>query len=410
MKSILKHASRGILSALLLVHFSAQAQILTHEDSLTAGLNIKGNRNTAISGYGEAFYSHDFKLETGTAQLRRVVLFVGHRFSDKISFFSEMELENAVSGDGKGGEIAMEQAFIKFDLNRDHYIQAGLFTPRIGIINENHLPNTYNGNERPVLETMLIPATWREIAVGLYGNVKPVTGLNYSIAVLSGLNASGFSTENGIGGGRSEGLATSARQKAITGALLYYLGPLRLQASSYIGGSVGLDNKTADRLDLSTGFLGTPVYLNEINAQYRHNGVTVKAIACMVNIPDAAKINTAYANNTPEQMQGAYGEVAYDLLHHKYEGSRQFHIFSRYEYINMNAKVAENGIANPYYDQQHAFIGFSYLPVRGVVIKADYHYVLSGDYNQSLIINPAPYATPYYKERQFLNVGLAYSF
>jgi hypothetical protein len=410
MKAICTFTTRSIVLVALLFSYAAQGQILTHEDSLSAGLNIKSNNNTAISGYGEAFYSHDFKLETGTAQLKRVVLFVGHRFSDKITFFSELELENAVAGDSKSGEIAMEQAFIKFDLNRDHYIQAGLFIPRIGIINENHLPNTYNGNERPVLETMLIPATWREIAVGLYGNVRGITGLNYSITVLTGLDASGFSTENGIAGGRAEGAAAHARQKALTGALLYYTGPFRFQASSYIGGSVGVDNKTADRLDLSTGFFGTPVYLNEVNAQYRNNGITVKAIACMISIPEANKINTAYANNTPEQMQGAYAEAAYDLLHKRYNGSRQFHIFSRYEYINMNAKVASNGIANPYYDQQHAFIGFSYLPVRGVVIKADYHYVLSGEYNQSLIINPAPYALPYYKERQFMNIGLAYSF
>lgn len=409
MKSTAVYVLRCLLTAVLLCHF-AYAQVLTHEDSLAAGLNIKGNRNTAISGYGEAFYSQDFQLQTGTAQLRRIVLFVGHRFNEKISFFSEMELENAVAGSGKSGEIAMEQAFIKFDLNRNHYIQAGLFIPRIGIINENHLPNTYNGNERPVLETMLIPATWREIAVGLYGNVKPVPGLNYSIAVLSGLNASGFSTENGIGGGRAEGAPAPARQKAVTAALLYYTGPFRFQASSYAGGSVGLDNKTADRLDLSTGFFGTPVFLNEVNAQYRENGFSIKAIACVIMIPDAKHINTAYANNTPEQMQGTYAEVAYDLLHKKYSGNRQFNVFSRYEYINMNAKVPVNGIPNPYYDQQHAFVGFSYLPVRGVVVKADYHYVLSGAYNQSLLINPAPYAVPFYKERQFLNIGVAYSF
>jgi hypothetical protein len=411
MKPVMSTLIRSLTGVLLFFScFMSHAQILTQEDSLAAGLTIKGNKGTAISGYGEAFYSHDLKLETGTAQLKRIVLFVGHRFSDKISFFSEMELENAIAGDGQKGEIAMEQAFIKFDLNRNHYIQAGLFIPRIGIINENHLPNTYNGNERPVLETMLIPATWREIAVGLYGNIDMVPGLNYSVALLSGLDASGFSIDRGIGGGRAEGASASARQKAATGALLYYTGPFRFQASSYVGGSVGYDNKTADRLDLSTGTFGTPVYLNEVNAQYRQNGFTVKAIACMINIPDAAQINTAFANNTPEQMQGAYAEVAYDVLHRKYAGNRQLQLFSRYEYVDMNAKLPVNGIANPYFDQQHLFIGFSYLPVRGVVVKADYHYVMNGAYNQSLIINPAPYALPFYTERQFINAGIAYSF
>jgi hypothetical protein len=74
----------------------------------------------------------------------------------------------------------MEQAFLKFDLTPDIYLNAGLFIPRIGIINENHLPVTYNGNDRPVVETMVIPATWREIGVSINGTVPALPGLNYT--------------------------------------------------------------------------------------------------------------------------------------------------------------------------------------------------------------------------------------
>lgn len=387
----------------------AYSQVLTHEDSLSAGLNIKGNQATAISGYGEAYYKHDFRMETAEARLRRVVLFVGHRFNSKISFFSEMELEDAKVGT-EAGEISMEQAFLKFDVSRSLYIQAGFFTPRIGIINENHLPNTFNGNERPLLEQVMIPATWRELGLGVYGTVPSLPGLNYSVALLNGLNAGGFDDEFGITNGRQEGYKVSARQKAVTAALLYYLGPFRFQVSGYAGGSAGYDNKTADRLGLSTGFFGTPVYLTEANIQYRSNGLTVKALGCQIMIPDAAKINTAFANNTPEKMQGFYGEVAYDILHRKHKGAKQFNIFSRYENIDMAAKMPENGIENPYYRQQHIFAGINWLPVRGVCIKLDYQYASNGTFNQSLIINPAPYTLPYYTDRQYLNLGVAYSF
>jgi hypothetical protein len=409
--SMIKFYSRvvSLLFCLCVGSYTANAQVITHEDSLAAGLNIKGNKATAISGYGEAFYTKDFNQQTASAQLKRVVLFVGHRFNQKISFFSEMELENAAAGANKGGEIAMEQAFLKFDINRTTYIQAGLFVPRIGITNENHLPNTYNGNERSVLETMIIPTTWRELGVGFYGSVNN-TGLNYSIAAVTGLNAEGFSMPAGIAGGRSEGFAVSARQLAVTGALLYYTGNFRFQASSYAGGSVGFDNQTSDRLGLSTGTFGTPVYVNELNGIYRNNGITIKAIGCMVNIPDAGSINTAFANNTPEQMQGAYAEAAYDVLYPIFKGEKQLHVFSRYEHINMMAKLPANGMANPYYKQDHLFAGLSFLPIRAVVIKVDYHYIVNGEYNQALIVNPVPYAPPFYTHRKFLNIGLAYSF
>jgi hypothetical protein len=92
------------LQVCLLMLGAAHAQILTREDSLAAGLEVKGGKATVISGYGEAVYSQHFTAQTATASLRRAVLFVGHRFSSKISLFTEMELENALVAGGEGGD------------------------------------------------------------------------------------------------------------------------------------------------------------------------------------------------------------------------------------------------------------------------------------------------------------------
>ena len=57
--------------------------------------------------------------------------------------------DGKVGGSGVTGEVAMEQAYLKFVLNPRQYIVAGLFLPRIGIVNENHLPvNT--SDKRPI--------------------------------------------------------------------------------------------------------------------------------------------------------------------------------------------------------------------------------------------------------------------
>jgi len=84
-----------------------------------------------------------------------------------------------------GGEISLEQCFLKFNLNRDNYLVAGLFTPRIGIMNENHLPTTFNGNDRPFVETLIIPSTWREVGVGLYGDIRAIPGLIIPLGLLT---------------------------------------------------------------------------------------------------------------------------------------------------------------------------------------------------------------------------------
>lgn len=400
---------------LLVVIFSfvgaSKAQILTHEDSLSAGLEIRGTSATAISGYGEIAYKNNLYNNTALAQLQRAVLFVGHRFRKNISFFSEMELENGtVKSGATGGEFSLEQCFIKFDLNRMVYINAGFFTPRIGQINENHLPNTFNGVYRPIVEQVVIPATWREIGISLYGRTRSIPGLNYSFGIMNGLNAQNFSLSEGIRGGRSEGYLASARNLAITGAVLYYYGGLRLQASTYIGGSVGLDDTTAGRLDIQTGTFGTPVFLNEANLQYRNGGLIAKGLVCVVQIPDASNINATFANNTPERIFGAYVELGYDFLYKKYAQDKQLIGFCRYERVDMNNLIPENGLANLAYTQNHIIAGFSYLPVRGVAIKLDYHKTLTGDFNKAFVVNPAPYLPIWYKNMDVIHLGLAYSF
>src|ERR1041385_6536804 len=217
-----------------------QAQVITREDSLRSGL-VSSDKATLIAGYGEAKVSYDLADKTGEADLTRNVLFVGHKFNTKISLFSEWEIEDAkVEGGEPGGEFALEQLFLKFNINRDVYLNAGLFIPRLGIINENHLPTTFNGVDRPFVETFVIPSTWRELGVGIYGQTPRLPGFNYSFGVFNGLNSEEFGGGMGIREGRFEAKHATATNIALSGAALYYKNDFRFQVSGYYGGSVGL--------------------------------------------------------------------------------------------------------------------------------------------------------------------------
>src|SRR5690349_17392153 len=117
---------------------------LSAQTSLTSENRLQKDSSSVLShlsigGYGNAFYQRDFNLEESMANLERFVLFTGYKFSKKISFFSELEVEDAkVSGGEEGGEVALEQCYLKFNLNPSNYIAAGLFLPRVGILNEDH--------------------------------------------------------------------------------------------------------------------------------------------------------------------------------------------------------------------------------------------------------------------------------
>ena len=390
---------------------AAYAQVLTREDSLSAGL-IRSNNTTVLSGYGQLKFQYDLQYKTGEANLTRNVLFLGHRFNNRIYFFSELELENArVVGGEPSGEISMEQLFIKFNVTRDIYLQAGLFIPRLGIINENHLPTTFNGNDRTYVETFIIPATWREIGVGLYHNVRALPGFNYSLAIMNGLNSSRFANGTGIAEGRQEGSQATASNLAVTGSALYYFKNWRIQASGYYGGSAGLTKRVADSLHLQSGAFGTPVSLVEGNAQYHNNGVSFRALGVAVFISDADALNRAYAHNIPSSMVGYYAELGYDLYRFiNPESNKNLVAFGRYEFLDMNNTVPSTGIKNGTNRRSYIVAGLTFKPVSGVVVKADYVLRKTGERNNDLIVTPFPQQLPYYTSNGFFNLGLGYSF
>ncbi len=383
----------------------------TGEDSMSAYGAAKPH--TVISGYGELYYQRDFNQKTAIVDLKRAVLFVGHQFTGRIAFFSELEVEDAkVAAGGSIGEVGMEQAYLKFSLNPRQYIVAGLFLPRIGITNENHLPINFNGVERPLVEQLIIPSTWREIGVGFYGQTSALP-LTYSVAVVNGVNNASFEHGTGFQAGREEGQFAGANNLAVTASVQYFAGNWKFQVSGYVGGTTTLAPRAADSLQLESGAFGTPMYLAEGDIQYYHKGISFKALGCNVSLPEASSINRAYANNVSSQMYGAYAELGYNLLQtsktEKWQ-KKQLNIFARYEMLDMNAQLPSNAVYDGTEKQTHIIAGLGYFPIPNVVIKADVRLLHTGPQNPELLVNPNPNAVPYNQNNTFLNIGIGYSF
>jgi len=143
---------------------------------------------TTIGGYGELHYNN---YDSGSGiedqiDFHRFVLYFGHEFSDRVRFFSELELEHSLSGDGKPGEVELEQAYIDFALNDTTTAMGGLFLLPLGILNEIHEPNTFYGVERNDVENIIIPTTWWEAGAALRGESE--SGLSWWAGVHSGLS------------------------------------------------------------------------------------------------------------------------------------------------------------------------------------------------------------------------------
>jgi hypothetical protein len=175
---------------------------------------------THIGGYGELHYNNledkSSGLEKNEIDFHRFVLFVGHEFNDTTRFFSEIELEHGIAGEGQKGEIELEQAYVEHDLSARLSGKAGLFLIPVGILNETHEPNTFYGVERNQVEKNIIPTTWWGGGLGLSGGIG--NGWSWDTTFTSGLNTS-VDKNHHPRSGRQKVSKAVANNGAITGRL-----------------------------------------------------------------------------------------------------------------------------------------------------------------------------------------------
>src|SRR5437867_5165639 len=218
---------------------------------------LPAQERTTVGGYGEVHYTTATGPDTpGRVNLKRFVVYLAHSFTDQLVFRSELEVEDAkIEGGRSGGEVALEQAYLDYRLADWLTLRTGLVLPPVGIINETHEPPTFNGVARPAFDHDIIPTTWREIGVGALGGVPWVAGLSYRVYVVNGLQAEGFSAEQGIREGRQEGREASFANPSLTGRLEWARPGLRVGGSFWYGGTA--DTNTA----VGKGAFAAPVTL-----------------------------------------------------------------------------------------------------------------------------------------------------
>ena len=146
--------------------------------------------------HGLSFQQAEF--EDGRLDFHRFVLLVTHRFSDRIRFVSELELEHAlVEGLEEGGELELEQAYVDFLLSRRFNVRAGMMLVPVGIINERHEPPDLL-RRRAALRRYGDRADHLVRGRALACTVSWAAAGAYRAYVMSPLNATEFTAEEGL--------------------------------------------------------------------------------------------------------------------------------------------------------------------------------------------------------------------
>jgi hypothetical protein len=301
---------------------------------------------TSVGGYGE-LHANFYEDADNKIDFHRFVLFVNHEFNDWIKLYTELEVEHALAGDGKPGEVELEQAFVRLQWTEGFSTDAGLFLMPVGMINEIHEPNTFYGVERNNIESRIIPSTWWE--AGVKGNWRFDNGVSLEAGVTSGLDmpASGV-----IRSGRQK-VAEAVNEAPGYVARVKYTGVPGLE----LGASVFYQDDVAQSDPADVQGL-----LTEAHVDYSKGGFRIRALYARWDLDGTTSADA-------EKQDGYYIEPSYRWNFSEELGDIGVYFrFSDYTYFS--SKLLENEIYE---------IGINYWPVDYVVFKFDLQDISESD-------------------------------
>ncbi len=330
----------------------------------------------SLGGYGEALYQNfATQAENGKASAKpnqldlvRIVLYTGYKFSDRILFNSEIEFEHGTTGEGaeERGEVSVEFGYLDFKPWKNVGIRAGMVLLPVGFVNELHEPPIFLGARRPEVEQAIIPATWREVGAGVFGEAGP---LQWRAYIVAGLNSAGF-TSRGIRDGRQQGSKSVAEDLALTGRVDY------VGASGLLVGASALSGNSGQGASVDGRTIKGRVTLFDVHGQYEHRGLWLRALYAQTSLGDAALINAQNglggSQSVGSRQHGFYAEAGYDVMNAHPRGQWAAIPFVRYERLNTQVRVPDGFAKNPALDRKVLTAGISVKPLTSVAIKADY--------------------------------------
>lgn len=391
---------------------------------LATGFTVSAQEKTdnalsrlSVGGYGEAvmsrnFYSQHFNRyrdpltykddkSHGRFDLPHVTLNLGYDFGRGWTMGMEIEFEHggtesAVEIDAdesgeyeaeteKGGEVALEQFWINKAFSDGRFnVKAGELIIPVGEINQHHLPNEFFSVYRSEGEAKLLPNTWHQVGLSLWGSLPQWC---YEAIFTSGLDAERFGHDCFVHYGATSPYEYKLANVYAGAARIdnYSVKGLRLSLSGYYGYTFrNTERKAGASYDDCHGALAIGSFGFELN---RWN-LIVRGNATYANLSDAERI-TAFCNAYPKHTQqdgspskhspigsSAYsfgGEAGYDVfsIFDALRQKQKLYVFGRYEDYNTYA-TGNKKVAYTYDHVKRMSFGINYKPIPQIIVKAEW--------------------------------------
>jgi len=327
--------------------------------------------NLFIRMYGEVHYYQPVNggvQDQGQFDAKRIVALFGYQFDRKTQFVTEWELEHA-------DEIFLEQAFIKHRVAGNMSVKAGMILIPMGIVNETHEPNNFFSVDRPNIDKVLIPTTWRDIGIGVTG-LFTNSNLKYQAYLVNGFlgyanGSSKFTSSNNFRSGRQKGSKTIFSGTPGLSTQLEYYGFTngRIGLSWYSGKSnsdafKGIDTSNERLMSFADS---TVVYTNMfgLHTAFDFQKLNVKSQVIFVVNSNTQEYNDVGNTDLGKTSLGMYLEAGLPFT-----TNEKWLVFARYSYLDSVLNIGKvNGLNKGL--NHYITTGINYFPAPGAVFKID---------------------------------------
>lgn len=376
-----------------------------------------------IGGYGEAVMTRNFFSDNylryndaekyknakshGRFDLPHVVLFIGYDFGKGWSMGSEIEFEHGGTESAveieeeeggeyeseieRGGEVALEQFWIQKSFSPAFNIRMGHIIIPVGGTNQHHMPTEFFGVYRPEGENTIMPCTWHETGISIWGRTGD---WRYEALFLPGLDSDRFGRKGWIHDGAGSPYEFKIAN-AYAGAFRidnFSVPGLRMSVSGYIGNTFS-NTLNTNESQAYKDVKGT-VVIGAFDFHYNAHNWIVRGNFDYGHLTDSKLIsqyNIGMPNASPSPKQGVASdaiatglEAGYNILSQfskLKDTEKKLYIFGRYDYYDSMYKT--KGVTN--YDwcgRNRIAAGLNYYPIKDIVIKGEYSIgLLKSNYN-----------------------------
>ena len=344
--------------------------------------------------------------------LPHVVFFVGYDFGHGWSLGSEIEFEHGGTESAieieeeetgeyeseieRGGEVALEQFWLQKSFSRALNIRIGHMVVPVGATNAYHMPTEFFTVYRPEGENTILPCTWHETGVGLWGQTRD---WRYEIMGIAGLDADRFNNKNWIHGGAGSPYEFKMATNYACAMRVdnYSVRNLRLSLSGYVGSSGRNTLNATNKYDKILGLVcigsfdfhyADPHFILRGNVDYGHLGDSMEITEANRT---TRKDSPSPKNSVAKSAFAAGVEGGYDLFSMSSrlrQLQQRLYLFGRYDYYDSMFQVVSNMTDELQWERQKVTIGLNYYPIRDIVIKAEYsHRLLRKQFNDEPAIS-----------------------